>query len=114
MRSVRLVQALDRHHRVTVVPFQEPGVPAAHGLTVAECEAAAWAVTPEPGRRRYRGAAATNLAVAVALGTPLPYRFYVVPGIRHIQDAVYAWVVDHRHRLPGDAPFCDQHPERCR
>ena len=110
---MRLVRALDRHRRVTAVPFQASGTPAAHGLTVAECEAAAWAVTPDPGRRRYRGAAAVNAALAVALGTWLPVRFYELPGVRRIQDAVYAWVARNRSRLRGDVPFCDRYPERC-
>ncbi len=111
---MRLIQALDRHRRVTAAPFQEPGVPEAQGLTVAECAAAAWAITPEPDRRRYRGAAAVNLALGVALGTMLPVRLYELPGVRRVQDAVYAWVVRNRGRLPGDVPFCDRHPERCR
>lgn len=98
---------------MTVVPFQRPGVPAAHGLTVAECEAAAWAVTPESDRVRYRGAAAVNAALAVALGNALPLRLYALPAIAAIQDAVYAWIARHRHRLPGDPPYCDQHPDRC-
>jgi predicted DCC family thiol-disulfide oxidoreductase YuxK len=114
MRSVRLVQALDRHRRVTAVPFQHPGTPEAHGLTRADCEAAAWAVTPGPNPTRHRGAAAIAMALAVALGGPLPFRFYTLPGVRQLQDAAYAWVVRNRNRLPGDVPYCTQHPERCR
>ena len=113
MRSVRLVRALDRDRRVTAVPCQQPGAAEAYGLTVADCEAAAWAVTPEPGRRHYRGAGAINAAVAVALGIWWPVRLYELPGIRHVQDLVYAWVNRIRGRLPGDVPYCDRHPQRC-
>lgn len=105
------MRALDRHHRVTVVPFQEAGAPAAHGLTRAECEAAAWAVTPD--RRRYPAAAAINLTVAVALGTGLPLWLYVLPGIRQLQERAYGWVAANRSRLPGDRPHCEQYPEGC-
>ena len=84
-----------------------------HGVGFAECEAAAWAVTPAPEQRRYRGAGAVNAALAVALGTWLPVRFYELPGVRQLQDALYAWVARNRGRLPGDEPFCTQHPDRC-
>lgn len=80
-------------------------------MTVAECERAAWAVAPDGAK--YRGAGAVEMALAVALGTTLPYRFYILPGIRQIQDRVYAWVAEHRGRLPGDTPYCEQHPDEC-
>jgi predicted DCC family thiol-disulfide oxidoreductase YuxK len=111
---VRLVQALDRGHRVMVAPFQKPGVPAAYGLTVPQCERAAWAVTTTPHLRRYRGAGAINAALSAALGTPWPLRLYRLPGIRHVQDAVYAWIVGNRSRFPGITPFCEEYPAQCR
>ncbi len=79
-RSVRLLEALDRNRRVTAVPFQKGNVPASVGLTLEECEAAAWAIAPDAGR--YRGAEAANAVVAAALGTTLPLLLYSLPGIR--------------------------------
>lgn len=108
---MRLVRALDRRRRVAAVPFQKPGAAAAHGLTVAACEAAAWAIAPDG--TRFRGAAAVNATLAVALGTSLPYRLYALPGVRDLQDRVYDWVARRRNRLPGDLPFCDRHPAEC-
>jgi predicted DCC family thiol-disulfide oxidoreductase YuxK len=105
------VRALDRHHRVTVVPFQQPGAPEAAGLTVAQCEAAAWAIAA-PGRR-YRGAAGINFGLAVALGTRLPLWLYAMPGLRQVQDRVYDFIARIRRHLPGDVPYCVQHPEEC-
>lgn len=84
---MRLVGVLDRNHRVTMAPYQKPGVPEAHGLSLAQCKAAARAVTLDSNR--YMGAAAINLALSVALGTALPVRFYSAPGIKQLQDAVY-------------------------
>jgi predicted DCC family thiol-disulfide oxidoreductase YuxK len=106
------VQALDRNRRVTVVPFQKAGVPAAQGLSVAQCESSAWAITPD--QQRYPGAMAVNLVLAIALGTRLPLWIYAVPGIRQFQDSAYAWVVRNRSHLPGDTPYCEQYPEACR
>ena len=39
-----LVQRLDRRRQVHIVPFQQPGVLAETGLTVAQAEGAAWVV----------------------------------------------------------------------
>lgn len=108
---MRLVRTLDRRHRVTMVPFQKPGAAATHGLSIAQCESSAWAITPD--QRRYPAAAAVNLALAVALGTRLPLWLYSVPGIRQLQDSAYAWVARNRSRLPGDTPYCEQHPNEC-
>ena len=99
-RSARWVRAIDRHRRVTALPFQQPGVPEAHGLTVADCEAAAWA-------------AALMLALSVALGSRIPWVIYQLPVLQQVQDAGYALVARYRHRLPGDKPYCEQFPEEC-
>ena len=89
-------------------------MPESFGLSAAECDAAAWAVVPDPDGRRFRGAAAVNAALAAVLGTWLPVRLYGLPVIQQIQDAAYAWIARNRGRLRGDVPFCRQHPERCR
>lgn len=108
-RSVQWIQRLDRRGRVRVVPCQAPGVVDAYGLTVADCEAAAWAFTADG--HRHRGAAALNAALAAALGTALPLRVYRLPGVRRLQDAVYGWVARNRRRFRGVTPWCVQHPE---
>jgi predicted DCC family thiol-disulfide oxidoreductase YuxK len=109
---VRLLKALDRNRRVTAVPFQKTGVPASVGLTLEECEASAWAIAPEGGY--YRGAEAVNALVAAALGTAVPLLLYYLAGIRQLQDFIYWVVASNRSRLPGDRPYCAQHPAKCR
>lgn len=111
-RSVRLLKRLDRHRRVTALPFQQAGVPATHGLSSAQCASAAWAVTPDG--QRHPGAGAINMVLAVVLGTRLPLWIYALPGIRQLQDRVYAWVARNRSKLRGDTSYCTQHPEACR
>jgi predicted DCC family thiol-disulfide oxidoreductase YuxK len=111
-RSVRLLKALDRNRRVTAVPFQKTGVPASVGLTLEECEASAWAIAPDGGY--YRGAEAVNALVAAALGTAVPLLLYYLAGIRQLQDFIYWVVASNRSRLPGDRPYCAQHPAKCR
>lgn len=77
---------LDRSDRVTAVPFQKLGVPEAAGLMVAECAQSAWAMTPSG--KRFAGAAAVNVALAVALGTPVPLIVYWLPLIQQAQEQI--------------------------
>ncbi len=109
---MRLLKALDRNRRVTAVPFQKTGIPASVGLTLQECEASAWAIAPDGSR--YRGAEAANALVAAALETAAPLLLYYLPGIRQLQDFIYSLVASNRSRLPGDQPYCAQHPAECR
>jgi predicted DCC family thiol-disulfide oxidoreductase YuxK len=109
---VRLLKALDRNRRVTAVPFQKTGVPASVGLTLEECKASAWAIAPDG--RRYRAAEAMNALVACALGTAVPLLLYYSPGIRQLQEFIYSLIASNRSRLPGDRPYCAQHPDECR
>jgi predicted DCC family thiol-disulfide oxidoreductase YuxK len=106
------LKALDRDRRVTAVPYQKPGIPASAGLSVEECEAYVWAVTPDG--RRYRGAEAINVSFGVALGTRLPHAIYKRPSVGRLQDLVYDWVAANRLRLPGDEPHCSRYPSQCR
>jgi predicted DCC family thiol-disulfide oxidoreductase YuxK len=108
---VRLVGALDRHRRVTAMPFQRPGFPEAHGLTVAQCEQSVWAITPDGFV--YCAAGAASLTAAVILGSPLSLWLYLFPGIHPLQEAAYRWVARNRSHFPGDRPYCEQHPEEC-
>jgi predicted DCC family thiol-disulfide oxidoreductase YuxK len=109
--SARWARALDQHHRVTTVPFQQPGVPESFDLTIADCESAAWAIAP--GGAPQRGAAAVMLTLSVALGNRIPWVIYQLPSLKQIQDGIYALIARYRHRLPGDRPYCEQFPEEC-
>jgi predicted DCC family thiol-disulfide oxidoreductase YuxK len=96
---------------VTAVLFQQPGVPESFGLTIADCESAAWAIAPD--KNPQSGAAAVMLTLSVALGSRIPWVVYQLPILRQLQDAVYAIIARYRHRLPGDKPYCAQFPEEC-
>ena len=102
---------------MTVVPYQKLGVSASAGLSIEQCTRAAWAVEPREAcgenRGRYRGAAAINASLAVALGVRFPLSFYNLPDVGWFQDRLYDLVAANRHRLPGDMPYCKAHPEEC-
>ena len=108
-RSVAWIERLDRRHRVRMLACQATDVAATHGLTEADCNAAAWAFAPDG--RVYRGAAAVNAALAAALGTALPLRIYGLPFVHSVQDAVYGWIARNRRRFRGVTPWCVAHPE---
>ncbi len=110
-RTVRFLRVLDRHNRLTMVPFQQPGLPESHGLTVAQCEQSIWALTPDGFP--YSAAAATNLTVATALGSAVPLWLYAIPGVTALQERAYHAVAVIRSHIPGDTPYCEQHPEEC-
>jgi len=48
-RAARWIRRWDRRGRVRLVPCQRPGAPERYGLTRAQCEEAAWAITPDGG-----------------------------------------------------------------
>jgi predicted DCC family thiol-disulfide oxidoreductase YuxK len=109
--SAQLIERFDRENRVRSVPFQAHGILDTFGLRQTEAEAAAWAITPTGNR--YRGAAAINLALSVALDTRWPIWLYSLPLVRQAEDAVYAVIAQNRSRFRGVMPYCQQHPEAC-
>ena len=110
-RTVRLFRALDRQDRLTIVPFQKPGLPESHGLTVAQCEQSIWAITPDGFP--YSAAAAANLTIATALGSAVPLWLYAIPLVTALQERAYHLVADIRSHIPGDRPYCEQYPAEC-
>ena len=69
------------------------------GLTREACEQAMQLVLPDG--TRYSGAGAA--AQAIHLNPPLSWLsyFYYLPGIKHLSDAVYAWIAKNRFRFGG-------------
>lgn len=106
-----LLGRLDRKARVRTLPFQQPGVAEEAGATREELGRSVCWLGADGAR--YWGAEAANAALSAALGNRLPLRLYRVPGVRQLQNAVYRWVADHRHRLPGTTPWCSAHPATC-
>jgi predicted DCC family thiol-disulfide oxidoreductase YuxK len=44
----------------------------------------------------------------------LPLSLYGLAGVRWAQERAYDLVAANRRRLPGDEPYCEQHPDECR
>ncbi len=96
---------LNTHNRFGVLPWQTPGLLEKVGLTEQQCMDAAWYVDAEG--RKHRGAAAINASLHALGGI---YRVaswvYRVPGLKQIEDWVYAWVARNRYRMPGSTDAC--------
>jgi predicted DCC family thiol-disulfide oxidoreductase YuxK len=110
-RSVNFLIAHDRTSILETAPLQSPGVSERLGIPDDQLlEAMRWL---DASGAIYTGAEAWAAAWSVALGTRLPLRFYRIPGIRFIQNAVYRWVANHRYRFRGTTPYCESHPVAC-
>lgn len=99
------VQRLNTRNRFDVLPWQTPGLLERVNLTAQQCMEAAWYV--DEAGHTFRGAAAVNAALGALGGVfalvSLPYR---IPGVKQIEDALYAWVARNRYRLPGASDAC--------
>lgn len=109
-RSVGWIERLDRRHRVTAHAAQVPGVLDRFGLDERQTSGAAWAIRDGAA---VPGAAGIVLALDAALGVRIFAPMRRLPGAARVQDGIYRWIADHRHRLPGTVPWCDSHPGQC-
>ena len=103
-RAAGLLRRIDRRGRVEIIALQEPGAPARFGITLDQALEQVWAI--DGAGQHFSGAAAVNAVLGVALGTRIPYYIYRIPGIRHVQDALYRWIAANRYRLPGSSGTC--------
>ena len=109
-RAVETISRLDKHQRLEVRAWQQPGTLEQARLTHEDVKTAAWLVH---NGRRYRGAAAINAAISLATGNPIVFGFYRTPGIRQLQDFAYAWIANNRSSLRGVKAFCKRPESNC-
>lgn len=110
-RSRDLLVRLDRRGRMRTAPYQGAGVPERAGVSLEALAREVYWLDDDGSR--FSGAHAINAALASAFGTTIPLRVYRLPGMRAAQDALYRWVANNRHRLPGTTPWCTSHPRDC-
>ncbi len=110
-RSRNLLEQLNRTGQLRTEPLQLPGTAARLGVDEDELMRSIWWL--DSSGEIVRGAAAANAALAAATGFRLPVLIYRLPGMARLQEAVYRWVAEHRHRFPGTTPYCESHPAGC-
>ncbi len=100
------------------------------GITDAEADRAAWTAWPATNRPesdtvqvggevggevggKVGGARSIALGLAVGRQARWPTLPWRLPGLPWILDRVYDVVATNRHRLPGETPWCETHPDQC-
>lgn len=107
-RAVYFILKLNRTGELRAAPLQGGGVAERLGIPESQIlDAARW---HDASGDVFARAEAMNAALSAALGTRLPLLLYRIPGIRALQEAVYRFVAEHRHRFPGTTPYCETHP----
>ncbi|WP_326546558.1 DUF393 domain-containing protein [Mycolicibacterium sp. ND9-15] len=110
-RAVYFIVKLNRTKKLGTATLQSDGVAERLGIPESQIlDAARW---HDASGDVFAGAEAMNAAVAAALGTRLPLLVYRIPGVRALQEAVYRYVAEHRHRFPGTIPYCETYPADC-
>jgi predicted DCC family thiol-disulfide oxidoreductase YuxK len=109
--TAELLRVLDWRHRLHCLPFQAAGVPQAYGLTMAQCERAVWAISPDGSS--FQGAQAVSTVLDAMVGLPLFRVLYHFPCIGPIEDKIYSWVASHRQWFPGIRPYCERPGSPC-
>ena len=109
------MRARDHAGRVLALPSQAPGVLERYGLTRAEADREAWAITP--GGERFAGVAAVRRVFAT-LGGPWATLAAVlgVAPVAWAADRGYRWVAANRRTLSrfwGTVPECARPGVRC-
>ncbi|MDO4918275.1 thiol-disulfide oxidoreductase DCC family protein, partial [Kocuria sp.] len=118
-RSVGWVRRLDRHGRIELHAWQEPGVLERFGLTPEQGDTSVWAIPARCGAEApargsaHSGARAVAAILDTALGTRCFGALYDLPLVGRVQEGIYRWVAAHRGGFPGVTPWCEQHPGRC-
>ena len=109
------MRARDRAGRVLAIPSQVPGLLEQYGLTRAEADRDAWAITASG--QRFAGAAAITCVLA-ALGGRWAVLAAVgsVPPVARVAARVYRWVAANRSalsRIWGTVPECARAGVNC-
>jgi predicted DCC family thiol-disulfide oxidoreductase YuxK len=91
--------------RVDVRPWQHSAqIMAGLGLTAEDGMRQVWYVD-ENGRLSCGAEAVNNVIRLVWWARPLTF-LYRLSGFRQLQDRLYRWVADNRHRMPGGTAEC--------
>ena len=110
-RTIRYLRDRDADGVLTFRPCQSLDDRGFRGVLPADCRRSVWAIASDG--RTAQGSDAAFLILAALWSNWWPWRLGTLPGIRQIGQNVYQLVARNRRRLPGDTPWCQQHPEDC-
>lgn len=109
--TITILQRCDWRGLFHFAPFQQPGLPAQHDLTIQQCEQAVWIVMPDG--HKFAGAHAVCSILDAIIIYPLFTTLYQLPPLARLADALYAWVARNRSHFPGVTPYCQRPGAQC-
>ena len=109
--TVRKLHQYDRRKVLAFRPCQSVPLDGIQGITPTKCLRSFWAVADDGTIAS--GSDGAGLILTAMLNNRWPYRIMRWPGVRQIAMFGYDLVASNRRKLPGDKPWCQQHPEDC-
>lgn len=110
-RTIRLLHAWDRRGVLAFRPCQSVPLDGVHGVTPAKCLRSVWAIADDGTIAT--GSDAAGLILTALVRNHWPYRICRLPMIRQALSLGYRLIAKNRRKLPGETPWCQQHPEDC-
>lgn len=109
--TIRKLHQLDKRQVLEFRPCQNLSIDGLHGITFKKCMREVWAIADDGTIAA--GSDAAALMLTAMLNNRWPYRIGRWPVIRQVLSFGYQLVAKNRRKLPGEKPWCQQHPEDC-
>ncbi len=110
-RIIRKLHEWDRRGALEFRPCQNVSLDDPSGVSPAQCLRSVWALADD-GTVAH-GSDAIALIFTAMLNNRWPYRIGRWPVIQQILSFGYGIIAKNRRKIPGEAPWCQQHPEDC-
>lgn len=109
--TIRKLKQWDRRNVLEFRPCQNVSLNEPSGVTPTKCLREVWAIADDGTTAT--GSDAAALILTAMVNNRWPYRIGRWPVIRQILSFGYRIVASNRRKLPGEKPWCQQHPEDC-
>lgn len=110
-RTIRELRKRDSRNVLTFRPCQSIPLDGWQGVTPRKCLRSVWAIADDGTIAS--GSDAAALILTAMMNNRWPYRIGTLPGIRQVLQFGYGIIAKNRRKLPGDTPWCQQHPDEC-
>lgn len=110
-RTIRKLHEWDRRGVLEFRTCQNVSLDGVYGVTPTKCLRAVWAIADDGTIAS--GSDAAALILTAMTNNHWPYRIGRWPVIRQVLSFGYRIVANNRRKIPGEKPWCHQHPEDC-
>lgn len=109
--TIRKLKKWDRRDVLTFRTCQSVSLSNVEGVSPKKCMKAVYAIADDGTIAS--GSDAAALILTAMVNNRWPYRIGRWPIIRQVLSFGYGIVASNRRKLPGEKPWCHQHPEDC-